>query len=260
MSVITSIYKPAQDKLKNEFEGISQNLKGVFLQVGGINVPMVNDQGQVQESLYQELAEQVRNDIRGQYNNNQDFFPLYAKQLQKEVNAFFALMALQVQSTIKARIDSENRILAVYEQRKMIDFLHDSSFKKHKGNKPSELEDFKQQNYLNPNVSFDNQPEIDLLLQDLNNCAQRYSVIDEAYDCFINIMRDLVTLTNKVNTSKNANETIKSTVINNLTLLNELTFDDMQAIGPIFSVSVEAQKQLFVKPLTKVEFIQVLKS
>jgi hypothetical protein len=259
MSLVNNIDTVYKSKVTQEFEGLVTSDQGVFIILGGQQIPLLNAQGQVAQNRLTELSEPIRDELRGQYADAASLMTAFTKRVQQEIDLYFVNLVKEIINTIQAKIKSEQKILDIYESRIMMDFLSDTSFKTQVGRKVQDLEEFMNEHSLNKISRQQNDPVILNLQVALTDIIQRHRMIFEVWNNFQSVMSIMMDLTKKVKVSAQTPVAIKDRAINNLKLVSEITFQEMAEIPNMSGLSSELQKQLLTTTMTKADLIQALK-
>lgn len=259
MSLVNNIDKAFKENIARNYEGLSHNATGVYIKLGDLNIALLDKNCKVMENRMSELSEPIRRELSGQYDSSEELMKAFVARAKSEIESFFVQVAESWIDGLKAKAEAESRIVAVYEQRNMVDFIQDSGFKNNARNKRAEITETIKSFGINLKVEYVQSAEVNRFKLMLEDCMAKYDSIVEAYDTFLVLMKDMVELTKKVKNSKSANPNASAKALENLSLINEISYEDMQLLPTKINLDLEKQKQLLTVSLSKAEFINLLK-
>lgn len=258
MNLVNNIDKVFQDNIAKNYEGISSDSNGVFITLADLRIPLLDKNGRTVDNRLSELSEAIRLELSGLFDTTPELMKAFVDRAEAEINAFFVQIALSWVDSLKAKVASEQKILEVYESRKMIDFIPDSGFKTKAPNKAVELNNFANSIGINDHVSYDNAAEIKNLKSELDNCKNRYENIVSAYNIFLLVMKDMVDLTLQVKRAKSSDAQKKDNAIKNLDIINQISYTDMRQVPDTAKVSLELAKKLLTAEMSPADFLSEL--
>lgn len=248
MSLVQHLDKKVQYKIEEEFQGFHFNENGLYISLDN-DYPLMERKGAILvpiDGLYYELVEGVRSDAKSGADNEEDFMKNMVKLLNQEISSFFEERFELHKVVIENELKSHQKILSVYENRNMFDFMDDSSFKKNIQNKDDQIDDFIQKNF--GKIPGGEDSERGEFLAKFNEVKDRYAEIRDAFNEFQSLMKVFIELTSKVKKS-NAPDENKEVITKNLSLMKDISYEQMRNISSK-NFSPDLQKKLFMEEMS----------